>query len=217
MSKNNVATAGTIDMPQYYNGIAETIGDVRINHRLYTYRTDVGLVVGSTTSVLFSMDQPVRNVWPYFKDFNLWQPKHYYTGVVGDLEGRTFGIGDEPDQVATVPHLYQVLRVIPEHLIVIQQLVPRRASDSGLPGIGGISAGSHVFTLHEHSDHTEVAIIMQHAAYAARVDEEADERALSKWRDPQMLPAWHQKWRDEIIPELRLVVRERRQKRRTNV
>jgi hypothetical protein len=208
------AIAGTIDAPIYYDGTADVIGDVRVNIKLYTYRTELGLVVGSLTSMMFSLDQPVKEVWPYFKDFNLWQPKHYYTGVVGDLEGRTFGIGDEPEQVATVPHVYQVVRVIPEHLIAVQQPVPRNANDTGLPGIGGVSAGSHTFTLHDHAGKTEIAIIMQHASYASRADEATAEQALAKWRAPGMMPEWHRKCRDEFIPELRLVVRERRRERR---
>jgi len=201
--------AGTLSAPRYYEGESEIIGDVRINNKLYTYRTELGLVIGSTASVMFVLDQPAKEVWPYFKDFNLWQPNHYYTGVVGDMEGKSFGIGDYPD-ISNVAHIYQVVRVIPEYLIAINQPVPEKVSDTGLPGVGGVSPGFHVFTLHEHGGKTEVAIVMQHASYAARADEASDEQGLASWRDPKMLPEWTRKWRDDFIPELRQAVRERR-------
>jgi hypothetical protein len=207
------ATEGTRNAPKFHEGTAEVIGDVRLKNRLYTYRTNIGLVVGTATTVMFTLDHPVKDVWPYFKDFNLWQPNHYYTGVVGDMEGKSLGIGDFPD-TSNVVHVYQVVRVIPEHLIVINQPVPDRIEDTGLPGVGGVRAGFHVFSLHDHGDTTEVAIIMEHASYASRSDESSEERALASWRAAGMLPEWHRKWRDEFIPELRLAVSERRRERK---
>src|SRR5580698_8293639 len=93
---------GTITIPKYYDWeLGEEIkGDLCLHSRLYTYRTELGVVSGWTMSITCTIDRPVKDVWPYFKDFNLWQKKHYYSGVVGDLEGQIFSLGDDSVAVA---------------------------------------------------------------------------------------------------------------------
>src|SRR5688572_6851454 len=61
-------------------------GDICLHTRLYTYKTDTGVVAGWTMSVMFTVERPAREVWPYVKDFNLWQNAygHYYMGVDGE-------------------------------------------------------------------------------------------------------------------------------------
>src|SRR5262249_29887262 len=138
---------GTAVAPNYYDGIDEIQGDIRQNTRLFTYRCEAGLVAGNRTSVSFSIDRPASEVWPYARDWNTWQNQssHYYSGALGDLEGDTFSLSLEPDD-SERPHFYHVLKVMPEHLIVIAQ--PPNEGDgpepTGLPGFTGVSPGFHV-------------------------------------------------------------------------
>src|SRR5947209_2244667 len=89
---------GTEAAPGYYDGPNEVIGDLRLNQRYFLYRTPLGLVSGKTFSITFTIDRPTRDVWPVFKDFNLWQNSHNgYSGVVGDLDGKSFQLSSQPD------------------------------------------------------------------------------------------------------------------------
>src|SRR2546430_10199387 len=90
-ASSGVITEGTTSVPRSYEGPVDVSDDVSVRQRYYTYRTDAGWVACKTLNVMFTIDQPVKDVWRYFKDFNLWQNSyhHYYSGVVGDLEGRT--------------------------------------------------------------------------------------------------------------------------------
>ena len=205
-----VSGEGTVLAPTYYEGPADDTGDVHLSGRYYTYRTDDGLVAGATTSIMFTIDRPVRDVWPYVKDFNLWQSQfnHHYSGVIGDLDGKTFGLGGDPEKAQH--HRYKVVRVIPEHVIAVYQSFPEDPDEkTGLPGVQGppgVSPGFHVFMCNEHEGKTVVTIFMEHAAYASRTQDMTDEEALAPWRDPGMLPEWIRKWRDDFIPTLKNLV-----------
>src|SRR5262245_4677875 len=99
----------------YHDGPADIVGDIRVRGRFFTQETSKGLIAGATWNFMFVIHHPAKDVWPVFKDFNAWQNSygHYYSGVVGDLEGRTFALGTADD--LGVPR-YEVLKVIPEHL-----------------------------------------------------------------------------------------------------
>jgi hypothetical protein len=119
----------------YSEGPAETIGDVSLRQRFYTQAADAGELVGKTLNVMFTLDRPAAEVWPHFKDLNLWQNAygHYYSGVIGDLEGETFRLSDKPDDGG--PHQYRMVRVISEHVMVMSQLgdwegASRRTTDT---------------------------------------------------------------------------------------
>jgi hypothetical protein len=148
-------------------------------------------VAGKTFSVMFTVDQPARHVWPQLKDFNAWQNPygHYYSGVVGDLEGQTFLLSSKPNEAGPFP--YRVVRVIPEHLIVLIQPLPEDASKAGM------SPDCHVFMLNEHDGKTVVTVLMEHASFAKEVTEED---ALRPWRE--MAPESQRKWRECFIPAL---------------
>ena len=203
--------AGTATDPKYYDAVDEVDDDVRQTTRLFTYRCPLGLVVGNRTSVSFSIDRPASEVWPYAKDWNTWQNQssHYYSGVLGDLEGETFSLSMQPND-AERPHFYHVLKVMPEHLIVINQ--PPNPGDgpepTGLPGYSGVSPGFHVFMVNEHGGKSEIHVVMEHSAVAARPSdpELSNEEALAPWRE--LLPEWTRKWRDEFIPNLKKLVYE---------
>jgi len=209
MALNKPSSDGTVLAPHYYEGPApadfNVKGDVCLHERLYTYKTDAGLVAGWTMSVMFTIDRPAKDVWPYFKDFNRWQKNHYYSGVVGDLEGKTYSLSDKPNDTE-LPHGREVLRVIPEYLIVTSALLPKDGADTGLPGLGGITPGFSVFLLNEHGGKTVVTVFMQHGSYASRTQDMRDEEALTPWRDETMAPEWQRKWRDDFIPALKKLV-----------
>jgi hypothetical protein len=200
---------GTAAAPNYYDGLDEIDGDVRQNTRLFTYRAEAGLIAGNRTSVSFTIDRPASDVWRYARDWNTWQNQssHYYSGVLGDLEGGTFSLSLHPDDHER-PHFYEVLKVMPEHLIVISQ--PANSGDetepTGLPGYPGVSPGFHVMMINEHGGKSEIHVVMEHAAVAARPADPAidDAEALAPWRE--LLPEWHRKWRDEFIPNLKQLV-----------
>ncbi len=181
---------------RYHDGPADAIGDVRVRGRFFTQETESGLIAGATWNVMFVIDRPVKDVWPVFKDFNAWQNSfgHYYSGVVGDLEGRTFALGTADD---LGPPRYEVLKVIPEYLIVIRQPIP---DDEGN---GGISPGFHAFTLSEHAGSTTITATMEHST---RTSDLSETDALRRWQE--FAPEWQQKWRDIFIPALRKLVDE---------
>lgn len=187
---------------RYYEGPADINDDEFIRARYFTYQTEEGLVAGDVYSVMFTIDRPAKDVWKYMKDFNLWQNEHqhYYSGVIGDLEGKTFRLSSKPDDDG--PHYYEVLKVIPEYLIVINQPVPEDGTSAGVPGLGGVSPGFHVFMLNEHAGRTTVTVFMTHAARAKGKDEEA---ALEPWREIVERDA-QPKWRNDFIRTLKRLV-----------
>ena len=205
-------TVGTAIAPRYFEGIDEVHDDVKLNTRLFTYRDgEKGLVVGNRTSVSFTIDAPASAVWPYAGDWNTWQSQynHHYSAPLGELEGKTFSLSDKPNDTER-PHFYEVLKVMPEHLIVIYQ-PPSPGNDvdpTGLPGYAGVSPGFHVFMVNEHGGKSECHVVMEHATVAARLldPQMSDEEAVAKYET--LLPEWHRKWRDDFIPTLKKLVAE---------
>ena len=185
---------------RYYEGPAERDADVCLHQRYFTFRSGGGWVAGKNFNVMFTIERCAAEVWPQFKDFNRWQNAygHYYSGVLGDLEGKTFRLSEAPNE--TGPDQYKVTRVIPEHLIVLFQTIPEFGSAAGM------SPDCHVFMLNEHAGKTVITALMEHASFAANVDEE---EALAPWRE--VAPESHRKWRESFIPGLKkLVYGERR-------
>src|SRR5438046_3076934 len=80
-------TERTILKPKFHDGPSESDGDIRLKQRLFTYETDAGLVGGQDISVMFTLDASASEVWPYVRDFNLWQNSYgyFYSGTIGDL------------------------------------------------------------------------------------------------------------------------------------
>ena len=188
--------------PNYYEGPAETHADVGLHQRYYTYPTERGWVAGKCFNVTFAIDRPAKQVWKHLKDFNPWQNSfgHYYSGVVGDMEGQSLFISDRPNDPGPAKSplwQYQVLRVIPEYTIVLSQPIPPDGST------GGISPGFHVFTLNYQGGKTLVTVLMQHAS---RREGLTEEEALAPWR--KMAPESQAKWRDIFIPTLKKLVYE---------
>jgi hypothetical protein len=195
--------SATAQAPHYVETLAYEDGDVRLRRRMFTYRDSGAVVAGTVFRVKFALDADPTTVWPYFKDFNRWQDpyNHYYSGVVGDLEGETFRLSDRPDNPG--PHYYKVIKVVPEHLIAIYQPVPDDGSSAGIApghGSGGVSPGFHVFMLTKSDAGTDVDIQMEHKFRSESLTEDEALECLSWLKDSE------HKWRDVFIPSLRHLV-----------
>src|SRR5688572_19306915 len=103
---------GTVSSPHFKEAYDETHDDLRLSGRYYSFDTPEGLVAGATISITCTINRPAREVWPYFKDHTPWQEafNYYYSGIIGDLEGQSFALGNSPTDFPK-PR-YDVLRVI---------------------------------------------------------------------------------------------------------
>lgn len=205
MSLNTFHIERTEPGRTYHEGPTHINGDEKINDRYFTFRTEAGrLAAGVIGNVMFTIDRPAKEVWPVLKDFNRWQRehKHEYSGVIGDLEGKAFHLKIDASQPG--PYSYEIVKVIPEYLIVTHQPLPKDGSSGGLPGLGGVSPGFHVFLLNEHEGKTTVTIFMEHAAVAESDDVEEALRPWKKVVDAEWLP----KWRSGFIRTIKRIVHE---------
>src|ERR1700733_10475430 len=160
---------GTALSPTFYEGPDVITGDLRQRRRYFTYRDGASVAAGYAVSLMFTIDRPAKDIWPYFKDFNRWQNvhQHYYSGVVGDLQGQLVRFSDTPNEPG--PSQYKVLRVIPEHLIVIEQRGPWEGGSEPYDGYS-------VFMLNEHAGKTMLTIMLQHSI---RTEDAFNESALT--------------------------------------
>jgi hypothetical protein len=220
-SRHGAVAAGTLRSPRYYEGPYDELDGGCLRTRLFTYRTDAGVVAGAIWNVWFTLNRPARAVWPVIKDWNPWMNPYgyYWPGVVGDLysreerdlERRTFPITikGSPGEAQEFTQ-YQLLRVIPEHLIVLYQPVVEGDCH------GGVSPGFHVYMLNEREGKTIVTITMEHAT---RVSTDREEDALQHWRErenntgAELSGKWsdvageiHRFWRDIFIPNITTLV-----------
>jgi hypothetical protein len=203
-------TGGTVQTPNYHEcgWPAYVRDDVSLQTRLFTYMTAGGIVAGGIWNVMFTIDRPARDVWPHFKDWNRWMNSYgfYWPGVVGDRyrrEERDFEKGTFPLTVKKPNHLpeearhYQLLRVLPEHLIVLYEPVPEDGST------GGVCPGIHIFMLNERSGKTIVTITLEHAT---RSQHGSQAEAIVPWRDGSR--EVQRFWLEVFIPNLKRLVYE---------
>jgi hypothetical protein len=208
MSAGSTATAwGTAGAPRFFKGYTEVEDDVRLHGRFYTYVIDPGLVAGVTLSVMCVIDRPVSEVWPYYKDHNLWQNSydHYYSGVIGDLgEGQRFTISMEKNGPPAGPE-YEIIRNLPEYLTVFNQPpIGEWAKDSVMPGYGIVSPGVMSYGVDEYDGQSHVAVFMEHSSVVARPDEiegVTEEQVIGPWDG--MLSDGVRKWKEAFIPNLK--------------
>jgi hypothetical protein len=179
--------------PAFYDGPVDVREEVQLSQRFFSYPGETGWVTGKTFNVVFTLEYPVARVWPYLKDFNLWQNDygHFYSGIIGDMEGHDFTLTDTSSG-ETSQHAYRVVRVIPEHLIIVSQHPSEGAA------VACVSPDHHVFMLSEYAGRTIVTGLMEHAAL---FNETVEEKALAPWR--AVAPESQRKWRDVFIPTLR--------------
>lgn len=206
MAEDNVQQEGaraTVRAPNFFEGLAQQDNDVCLHQRHYTYKTESGLVSGCVFSVMFTVERPVKDVWPYFRDFNRWQNAYglFYSDVVADLYSEEdLGLGHGILRIARGadapphPYHYEVLRVIPEHLILLYQPIHKGS-------LGDVSPGVHAFMLNEHGAKTVVTVVMEHAF---RANDKSEEEALAYWRG--MAEEIQSMWRDSFVPTLKRAI-----------
>jgi|SRR5579872_7257314 len=205
-----VKVRGTLHNPHYFEAHRDKNGDVHLHTRLFTYDTDAGIVAGGVWNVVCTIERPAKIVWQYFKDFNLWMNSYgyYWPGVLGDLyaseerniDKKTFPITiKKPNEPPRQVNLYQLVHVIPQHMIVLWQPIVE-----GHPH-GGVSPGFNVFMLNDLGDKTLVTITMEHAT---RATGKTEDEALAPWHD--IAKEVHAFWRDIFIPNLKKLAYEGR-------
>ena len=184
--------AGTVSAPTWYDGIDHNEGDFGFHLKNFTYMTVKGPVVGIIGSVMFTIDRPAKEVWPYLKDFNSFEGPYgiryegkdgnlvawgdLYTSEEHDLGQETLTYGGTKNTWKSVPS--SVIRVIPEHLLVLFENIPADGSTDGM------SPGFHVFTLNEHGGQSIVYGIMEHSE-RSNAKTEAEALAGSRWGPKQ--------------------------------
>jgi hypothetical protein len=205
----------TVGDRKYVEGSTWVDGEDRLHTTYFTYRHDAGLVGGARMTVHFTVDGTRQEVWPVVKDFNAWQNSegYYYSGVVGDLEGKGFRLGTDPNELEG-PDTYEVLKVLPEYIIVLSQPTPEGAYGVGdlKIGQGGVSAGAHIVGLDEFEPgRTTVTFHMEHASVMAPgdgADSVSEEEAIDGWRP--MTEEAARKWREGFISNVKQLVEDAR-------
>lgn len=206
---------GTMKAPQFREVTEIDADDAHLHAKIFSYESADGVVAGYEIGVLFTVDAPVAAVWPHFKDWNVWQShSHVYSGAPGDLySDERLGLGTETFRIAakTSPGLhgklggtwedgnyqtddYIVLRVVPEHLIVIFQPAPE--------GTPAVSPGFHTFLLQEIDGRTTISGHMEHAKLAE--SELTEEELAEEWSTPAAHTTRF--WHEVFIPALRAAV-----------
>ena len=180
---------GTPKSPKLYAGLPDPAREQW--RRYFSFSSEGRLTTGTITNVVFHLDKSPLDAWPSIQDFNIWQNSfdHYYSGPIGELEGRTFRLTER-----TVSADYRVVRSIPPYLIVIEQIV----TDEGpLAGMGGFMT----FSLNESVTGTLATILMQHDRSTTDLSED---EALAYWTDSATENL--RKWKDFFIPSLRKAI-----------
>jgi hypothetical protein len=96
-----------------------------------------------------------------------------------------------------------VIRVIPEHVIIVQQPIPDEGEDYSIAAghsQGGVSPGVMVFMISEYGGQTVLNIFMEHRFRTSTLTE--DEAIATFWWMPDALL----KWREVFIPALKMLV-----------
>ncbi len=208
------ARVGSITSPRYYDRVDYKRDDVAYKQKNYTYMSAKGPVVGLVSSLICTIDAPSSEVWPYLKDFNSFEGPFgiRYTGqddqlvVWGDLYTdedhnlgqQTLQYGGPKNTWKSVPS--RVLRVIPEHLLVLFEDVPADGSTDGM------SPGFHTITLNEHVGVSHISMMLEHAErLKVSTEELALERSMwgpNKYDYSQSLSLW----KDSFVPTLKALV-----------
>lgn len=146
------------------------LGDdgLTVRRTVFTYHRGDEEVVGTTTSVHFSLDHAVKTVWPIFQDFNLWQsePGLSFSGAFGDREGELefliYHKGQRDKATIDGTMAFVVQQLIPEHAIVLHSPLWESVDSKG-NRLSSRHEGKNVFMLAEVDGRTVVTATMEHA------------------------------------------------------
>jgi len=154
--------------------------------------------------VTITLDHPVREVWPVFKDFNRWQSRfgYEYDHVLGDREDQFIYLGNRAGAndlkwQEDLRFKYIIRKVVPERLIYMDN-PPAPIED---PAKNGVWEGHNVFMLFEEGPKTKIVIFIEHTWYSETMSlEELRSEAQRTLEDGVAF------WRDYFIPDLIVAV-----------
>lgn len=204
------AQEGTFARPKI--GDIAVYGDenTTIRRVVFSYASGAEQVVGTKTSVYFKVARPVKDVWPVFQDFNLWQNDagYFVTGPFGDNEGELEFLFSGPRGEVSIDNTQPqiVQQLVPEAHIVLHS-PPREGIDAEGGRLGYRHEGKSVFMLTEVNGATVVTASMEHLFryYGAEAKGNANKAYLQKIEVSQDRKRKGMKdiWETGFIPELR--------------
>jgi hypothetical protein len=157
--------------------------------------------------VTITLTHRVDEVWPIFKDFDLWMGRYgyFWNGVFpADNEdkfvylGNKAGANDTKYGTDGTRTKYIVRKVIPERLMYFDSL------PSPIPGKDGVWMGHNVISLYEEGGQTRIVTFMEHTWYSETMT--IDElRAEAKGA----LEGGTAFWRDYFVPDLNSAIESR--------
>lgn len=156
--------------------------------------------VEAVLDITITLSRPVREVWPVFKDFNLWMNRFGYAwdGLPADNENHYVYLGNTRSSnnlkygSEGSKTKYVVRKVIPEQLMYWDSLpVPLVDKD-------GVWTGHNLVGMQEANGQTRLSIFMEHTWYSETMTVE-ELRAEARWA---MFDAVLAFWRDYFIPDL---------------
>ncbi|MFK8021575.1 MAG: hypothetical protein AB8B86_17570 [Pseudomonadales bacterium] len=178
---------GTFAAPKVaYVGVLGDDG-LTVRRSVFSYNNGADEVVGTTTSVHFTLDRPAKVVWPIFQNFNLWQTQEgvSFTGAFGDKEGELeyliYHVGNREKVSIDNSMAFIVQQLVPEHVIVLHSPLWERVGADG-KRLGNRHEGKNVFMLSEVNGKTTVTAVMEHAYHYYGADAKSNAEAGLKQR-----------------------------------
>ena len=171
------------------------------------------LITNIRSDISFTVNRPVREVWPVFKDFNLWLQDLKYTDadgnevVQGDSEGETIYFSIRPNDITKKywPDSWgdftkfrkgiRVLKVIPERLLITDAIHDETH-------IGAY----YIFTLHEDRGKTQIVLSGIYSPFESPKD---DRDKINTSNEVLQLND-DSRWNEVYIPTLKRLVEGRK-------
>lgn len=206
------AEEGTFSAPAISEISLRQSDGATIRRVVYSYSDGAAEVVGTKTSVLFTLNRPVKDVWPVFRDFNKWQNAAglFYSGEFGDQEGKLEFMMRQRDKPSIdTTQAFIVEHIIPQSAIVLYSPLWEATDEHGRK-LGSRHEGKNVFMLTEVDGTTIVTAAMEHAYHyhgpeARRRAEEALSQRVKTAQDAKKSGA-KDIWESDFIPALRALL-----------
>lgn len=209
----SVERAGTVLAPNYSELMDYSKDDFGFHLRNFTYMSSKGPVAGIVASISFVVDAPAKDLWPVLKDFNNWEGPFdiQYTGANGELVSwgdlytdEDQGLGEQTFQYGGSKYKFKssparVIKVIPEHLLMMWEMPPADGSTEGL------SPGDSTVLINEYHGKSYVNMIFHHSE---RFKVKTEQAALEKSMFGKNYNAEYRMktFRDQFIPKLKELV-----------
>ena len=159
------AEEGTFAEPRVSDVAVYGDDAVTVRRIVFSYQNGMEEVVGTKTGVHFTLNRPVKDVWPVFQNFNLWQNHqgYFFSGAFGDREGDLeFLMGPREKASIDNTQAFTVQQIIPEQVIVLHAPPWELVNADGVR-VGNRHEGKHVFMLNEVNGKTVVTAAMEHS------------------------------------------------------